>query len=412
MKFIADLHIHSKYSRATSGNMTVEGITKAAKIKGIKLVGTSDFTHPLWLKELKSKLVEAGNGIYKYDDVYFILEVEVSNVYTKNGRLRKIHNIIYTPSFKDIEKINKYLSRFGNLEADGRPTLGLDSESMVEGILSLSPDSFIVPAHIWTPWFSLFGSNSGFDSIEECYGKYSEEIFAAETGLSSDPPMNWRLSSLDRITLVSNSDAHSPKKLGREANVFDAPLSFYEIKDILKTKDRKRFLYTIEFFPEEGKYHYDGHRKCVVRLSPKEAILNNNICPVCGKGLTLGVLHRVEELADREEGFIPPNAIPYKHAVPLEEIISEVTGYGKESMMVKKIYEHLTNVFEGEFNVLLEVPIKDIERESDERVAKGVEKMRKGKVHVEPGYDGVFGVVRISKDEEPETEEKGQLSLF
>ena len=284
MRIIADFHLHSKHSRATSPDMEVESLVKWGKIKGINLIGTGDFTHPAYLYELKTKLEPTGAGLFKLKNsdstIQFILTVEVSNVYSQNSRLRKIHNILFAPSLELVEKLNAKLSKFGKLASDGRPTFGFSSKDLAKMVLDVSPDFFIVPAHAWTPWFSIFGSNSGFDSIEECFGEYSKYIFAIETGLSSDPLMNWRWSALDKITLISNSDAHSPSKLGREANIFDCKLDYFEIRDILKNRDSKKFLYTVEFFPEEGKYHYDGHRDCGILFSPEESKKQNNLCPV------------------------------------------------------------------------------------------------------------------------------------
>ncbi len=419
MKIVADLHVHSRFSRATSHNMRIPQIARMAKLKGIDLVGTSDFTHPGWLDELNRHLMEAGEGIYEYEGTKFILEVEVSNIYTRKGALRRIHNVIFTPSFDDVEKINKFLGRFGSLTADGRPTLGLDSEAMVEGILSLSPESFIVPAHIWTPWFGLLGSKSGFDSLQECFGKYADDIFAAETGLSSDPPMNWRLSELDRLTLISNSDAHSPARMGREANIFDIDLSFGELKDALKSKDPKRVLGTIEFFPQEGKYHYDGHRNCNIRFSPDQSTAAKNKCPVCGRVLTLGVLHRVEKLADRPSGFHPSNALAYHSIIPLAELIGEAKGMGRDTVGVTRVYERLCEDLGGEFNVLLWAEIDEISHLVGPEIARGIARMRKGQVKVDEGYDGVFGKISVfgqeGPDDDTEDEDEGkqeQLSLF
>lgn len=395
MEFIADLHIHSKFSRATSGDMVIPKIAQAAKEKGISLVATADFTHPGWLEMLRNDLSENGDGLFKYEDTNFILTTEVNNIYSKNGRLRRLHNIIYTPSFDDAVKINGFLGKYGNLKSDGRPILSLDSKLMLDKISEISPASFIVPAHIWTPWFSVFGSKSGFDSIEECFEDSTKEIFALETGLSSDPQMNWILSKLDRYSLISNSDAHSPSRLGREANVFNNYLSFPELKQVLKTKDRKRFLYTIEFFPEEGKYHYDGHRNCNVVVSPEESMAHDDLCPVCGKQLTIGVLHRVLLLGDRKLGFVPDNAIPYKSLVPLEEIIGEALGVGRDTLTVENKYKKLIGELNGEFNVLMYAPIADIVANSDERIGQAIELMRAGKVQINPGYDGVFGKVGI-----------------
>ncbi|MFB0508947.1 MAG: endonuclease Q family protein [bacterium] len=417
MQFIADLHIHSKFSRATSHDMLIPKIAETAKLKGIQLLGTGDFTHPKWLELLKKDLKPTGNGLYICKDIYFILTTEVNNIYTKDAKLRRIHNIIFSPDFKDVERINKFLGKYGSLASDGRPTLSLDSYTMLAEIKELSPDSFIVPSHIWTPWFSLYGSKSGFDSIAACFGDLKSEIFALETGLSSDPAMNWRLSELDAYTLISNSDAHSPSRLGREANVLDCELSYHEIRTVLKTKDKKKFLYTIEFFPEEGKYHYDGHRNCNVRLSPKQSVLNDDLCPVCGRRLTIGVLHRVESLADREQGFVPEKAIPYKNLVPLEEIIADALGVGRDTVAVRMKYDVLVKAFDGEFNVLLSAPIDDIKQQTDERIAIGIDKMRRGDITVLPGYDGVFGTIKIFSDEEKEAsvQEKPageQMNLF
>ena len=354
--FIADFHIHSKYSRATSKDMDLENLDKWAKIKGIKILGTGDFTHPEWLKNLKEKLEPAEPGLYKLKDqdkTRFVLTAEISCIYSKNNKVRKIHIIVFSPSFEICEKINAHLGWIGNLKSDGRPILGLDAKELAKIVLESSQDCLIVPAHLWTPWFSIFGSKSGFDSLEECFEEYTKYIYAGETGLSSDPEMNWKISDLDKITLISNSDAHSPRKLGREANVFDTELSYFAIADAIKSKDPKKFLYTIEFFPEEGKYHYDGHRACDVSLSPQESKKYNNICPNCGKPLTLGVLNRIEELADRKEGIKPTQAIPFKSLIPLEEIIASVLGQGTGTKRVIKEYDNLIKKFCNEFEILL-----------------------------------------------------------
>lgn len=415
MKFFADFHLHSKYSRATSSQMDLENLDKWGKIKGIKVLGTGDFTHPKWQKELKEKLRPAEEGLFLLkntnSETRFILTGEVSCVYFKGGKIRKIHLIIFAPDFEIIEKITRYLSLYGNLGADGRPTLNLDAKELVKIVLNVSEDCLIVCAHAWTPWFSIFGSRSGFDSIEECFEEYSKYIFAIETGLSSDPKMNWRLSSLDKITLISNSDSHSPQKIGREANVFDVDLSYFEIVKAIKEKNPKKFLYTIEFYPEEGKYHYDGHRKCGVRFSPKETKKYSGICPVCQRALTIGVLSRVEELADREDGFLPENKIPFKSLVPLIEIIAEVLNQDPETQKVKMEYEKLIKNFGNEFNVLLEAKYEDLEKVTLPKIAEGILRVREGKVFLEPGYDGVYGKVKIF--EEPNLE-KGwnQGTLF
>lgn len=415
MKFIADFHIHSKYSRATSSQANLEHYAQEAERKGIKIIGTGDFTHPQWFGEIKEKLEPAEPGLFKFknskNDVRFILSSEISCIYSKNGRLRKIHIIVLAPSIELVEKINAQLSWIGNLRSDGRPILGLDAKELVKIVLNICEDCLVIPAHIWTPWFSLFGSRSGFDSLEECFEEYSKYIYAGETGLSSDPPMNWRVSKLDRITLVSNSDAHSPQKLGREANVFDTELSYYEIVNAIKNKDKEKFLYTIEFYPEEGKYHFDGHRACGISLSPKEAKKYNNTCPVCGKPLTLGVLHRVEELADREEGFVPPDAIPYKSLIPLKEIIAEALSCGVATKEVEKEYENLISHFQNEFNILLSVTENDLKSVTLPEIAQGIIKARVGDVYIEPGYDGVFGKIKIFSEKE-KRQSPGQSTLF
>jgi uncharacterized protein (TIGR00375 family) len=379
--------------------MDLENLDKWTKIKGILVLGTGDFTHPLWLKEIKEKLESAEPGLFKLknspNQTRFILTTEVSCVYFKNGKQRKIHLIIFSPSIEVCEKINNYLKLYGSLESDGRPTLNLDAKELLKIVLNISEDCLVVPAHIWTPWFSLFGSKSGFDSIEECFEEYSNYIFAGETGLSSDPAMNWRLSSLDRITLISCSDAHSPSHIGREANVFNCELSYFEIIKAIKEKDKNKFLYTIEFYPEEGKYHYDGHRNCGVSFSPKETKKYNGICPVCGRPLTIGVLNRVEQLADRPEGFQPENAIPFKSVIPLEEIIADALGRNPGTIEVEKEYNNLIEKFENEFNVLLKVPRFDLESVTLPEIAEGIIRAREGKVFIEPGYDGVYGKIRI-----------------
>ena len=406
---IADLHIHSRYSRATSKEMIIPKIAEYAKLKGIGMVGTGDFTHPEWLKELKRNLKDTGNGIYEYNGVKFILNVEVNNIYTKKGKLRRLHILIFAPDFDTVDKINKYLGRYGKLASDGRPILSLDVYEMFKALLNISPDIFIIPAHIWTPWFSLFGANSGFDSLEECFGDLKDKFFAVETGLSSDPSMNWLWSCLDNYTLVSNSDAHSPSRLGREVNVFKEDLNYYELRDVLKNKDKKKFLYTIEFYPQEGKYHFDGHRKCGVRLSPKEARFNNNLCPVCSRNLTIGVLHRIEALSDRDEGYVPDDAIPYKRLIPLEEVIAEAKGCGRDTVGVKNEYRRLCNIFGNEFEILLNTPIDELKNNTEDKIAIAIDRVRRGDVVINPGFDGEFGKVKIFEEEKPK---ESQLGLF
>ncbi|MDP2905859.1 MAG: endonuclease Q family protein [Candidatus Omnitrophota bacterium] len=418
MEFIADFHIHSKYSRATSRDMDVQHLAEWAKIKGITLMGTGDFTHHLWLEELKNNLEDCGNGLFKYpacrqagQGVYFILTSEISSIYSKGGRCYRIHNMIFSPSFKTTDKINEYLSRCGNLASDGRPILGLDAAELARIVFDIDENCMVVPGHMFTPWFSLFGSMSGFDRIEDCFEKQSPKIFAGETGLSSDPAMCWRLSQLDRFTLISNSDSHSPAKIGREANVFDCELDYKTIREVLKTKDKKRFLYTIEFFPEEGKYHYDGHRLCATRLSPQETKANNGRCPKCGKPVTVGVVNRVEKLADRAKGYTPANAIPFRNLIPFDEIIAEAKGMGKASQAVEREYRALIAKFGTEFEILLGAPESELRKGLPQRIAEGVLRVRQGKVSIKAGYDGEYGIISIFGDEE-KTEGEKQLSLF
>jgi uncharacterized protein (TIGR00375 family) len=423
MRYIADLHIHSKHSRATSRNMSLENLWKWAQLKGIGVVGTGDFTHPKWFNELKEKLEPIGNNLFKLKDnykinhiplscmseVYFMLTTEISCIYSKNGRTRKVHSLIFVPDFSDASRISAALSKIGNLLSDGRPILGLDVEELFKTVLDMSADALFVPAHAWTPHFSVFGASSGFDSLEECFGELTRHISAIETGLSSDPSMNWRLSSLDNITLISNSDAHSPAKLGREANIFNNEISYKAIIDSIRTKTG--FLGTIEFFPEEGKYHYDGHRACKVRFSPKETIKHNYICPVCGKRLTVGVMHRVEKLADREDGYKPSGALPFFPIIPLQEIISETLKIGVNSKAVNDGYLQIIEKLGNEFKILMDIPLKDIEEAGTPLLGEAIARMRSGNVNIAPGFDGEYGKVRIFEDIDRE-EIKGQRMLF
>jgi uncharacterized protein (TIGR00375 family) len=410
MKFAADLHIHSKYSRATSPKMDIKTLSEFAKLKGISLMGTGDFTHHLWLEELKDILKDSGNGLFEYNGVNFMLTAEISGIYSKGGKVRKIHNVIFAPGFTVADKINSALSGYGNLASDGRPIIGIDAKELAEVLFGISRDIVIVPGHIWTPWFSLFGSKSGFDSIEECFEEYAKDIFALETGLSSDPGMNWRWSKLDRFSLISNSDSHSPQKIGREANIFDTEMSYRAIVDALKTKDNKRFLSTIEFFPEEGKYHFDGHRNCGVRLSPAETKKNKNICPVCGKPITVGVVNRVEELADRPEGFEPENRIPYQRAIPLSEIISDVLGVGDASKAVEAEYRGIVPRLGTELEILTEVREEELLKKIPLKIARAIINVRKGNVNILPGFDGEYGKIEILKKEEALSDK--QMNLF
>ena len=412
MKFVADFHIHSKYSRATSKDMDVEHLAEWSKFKGIDLIGTGDFTHHLWLEELKSKLESKGNGLFIYKDVNFILTAEISSIYSKRGKTYRIHNLIFAPSFEVVDKINNVLSRRGNLASDGRPILGVDAAEIARIVFDIDENCILVPGHIWTPWFSLFGSMSGFDRIEDCFERETHKIFALETGLSSDPAMNWRLSKLDRFSLISNSDSHSPAKLGREANVFDCELDYFKIRDVLSRKDKAKFLYTIEFFPEEGKYHFDGHRNCGICFSPKQSRESKNRCPKCGKSLTIGVMNRVEQLADRPEGTVPDNAIPFKNLIPLDEIIAEAKGVGKASLNVGREYHSLISKFGSEIEILLNAKEEDLRKNISERIAEGIIRVRQGKVKILPGHDGEYGKISIFSEEEEEKGSQAQLDLF
>lgn len=405
MRIIADFHIHSPYARAVSKDMTLENLDLWAGFKGINVIGTGDFTHPRWMKEIKSKLELAEQGLYKLrgsnSGIRFILTVEISSIYSKGGKTRRVHNLIFAPSIEAAEKINATLGCQGNLKSDGRPIVGVESKNLLKIALDTDPNCLFVPSHIWTPWFSLFGSMSGFDTVEECFDEYSKYIYALETGLSSDPVMNWRLSALDKYTLISNSDSHSLRRIGREANVLDTGFSYDGIISAIKSKDPKKFLSTIEFFPEEGIYHYDGHRNCKVRFTPQETRERKKICSVCGKPVTVGVMYRVEELADRTEGIRPAGAIPYKNMVPLDEIIAEALGVSSAtSKGVKKEYMNLVKEFGNEIAVLFDVAVNDLKPKVRPEIVEGIRRVREGRLKIEPGYDGLYGKIRIFEDGE------------
>lgn len=423
--FIADFHIHSKYSRATSRQCVPEYLDLWARRKGLSLIGTGDFTHPAWREELKEKLEPAEEGLFRLKKEYclpealasggpdprFILSSEISSIYKKNGKVRKIHNVILLPGLEDAEKLSHRLELIGNLHSDGRPILGLDSRDLLEITLECCPTALFIPAHIWTPHFSLFGAYSGFDSIEECFEDLTPHIFALETGLSSDPPMNWRLSALDRFTLVSNSDAHSPSKLAREANLFHTELSYSAILKALKDPKNNGFGGTIEFFPEEGKYHYDGHRPCKVCLKPSETISANGRCPVCGRRITVGVLHRVEELADRPEDFLLPDAMPFESLVPLPEVIAASLGCTPASIKVERQYESILHQVGSELFILREAPIEELQHHAGRCIAEGIRRLRSGEVDLNPGYDGEYGKIKLFDEKELEWM-AGQICLF
>jgi len=434
MQFVADFHIHSKYSRATSKDMDIDHLDKWARIKGIKVLGTGDFTHHLWLKELREKLEPAERGLFRLksfqsgareqkgilskfhipkEEIRFVLTAEISCIYSKHNKTRKVHLVILAPSFEVVDKINAHLGWIGNLKSDGRPILGIDAKEALKIVLSASEDCLVVPAHAWTPHFSVFGSVSGFDSLEECFDEYAKYIYAVETGLSSDPAMNWRLSQLDKITLISNSDSHSPTRIGREANILDTELDYFSITDVLRKRDLRKFLYTVEFFPEEGKYHYDGHRNCKVSFKPEETKKHKGICPVCGKPLTIGVMYRVAQLADRPacnalgvanagrpEGGKPEKTIPFKNLIPLDQIVADALGMGVASKKAQEAYRELINKLGTEFKILLEASREDISSASSSEIAEGVMRVREGKVKIEPGYDGEYGKIKIFEDSE------------
>jgi DNA helicase-2/ATP-dependent DNA helicase PcrA len=423
MKFIADLHIHSRFSRATSKDLNPENLNIWARKKGIALIGTGDFTHPGWIQELKERLDEKENGLYGLkpeleesilkefpasctSQTKFILSGEISCIYKKGGRTRKLHHLILMPDFESVARLNKELDRVGNILSDGRPILGLDSKVLLEMVLEASERAFFIPAHVWTPWFSLFGSKSGFDDIEECFEDLTPHIYALETGLSSDPPMNRLLSSLDNFLLVSNSDAHSPSKLGREANIFNTEMDYDHITQSMKTK--KGFEGTIEFYPEEGKYHLDGHRKCDLRLHPDETRKHNGICPVCGKKLTVGVLSRISELSDRKK---PVLSKEYYSLIPLVEILSEILGTGPNTKTVSKVYEKLLNALGPELKILMDTPIEDMAAIGGQLLSTAVSRMREGKVICREGYDGEYGTISLFHESEKH-ELMGQKRLF
>ncbi len=426
MRFHADLHVHSKYSRATSRDLDLEHLAAWAARKGIGVVATGDFTHPAWRAELKDKLIPAEPGLFRLradieqaiarelpaacrTPVRFMLEVEISTIYKKGEKTRKVHHLIYAPDFAVADRISERLARIGNIASDGRPILGLDSRDLLEITLAASPDAFFIPAHIWTPWFAALGSQSGFDSIAACYGDLAAHIFAVETGLSSDPPMNWRLSMLDRYRLVSNSDAHSPGKLGREATTFDCAVDYFAMRRALETGEG--YVGTVEFFPEEGKYHLDGHRKCGVKLSPRETLAQGGRCPVCGGPMTIGVLHRVEALADRDEDEARPPATAgeVSNLVPMPEVLGEIAAVGPASRTVARGYDRLLSALGSELAILQSLPLEDIARAGSSLLAEGIARLRAGKVIREAGYDGEYGVIRLFADDELRQETAGGM---
>ncbi len=428
MKFIADLHIHSRYSRATAKNLNLETLYIEAQRKGLTVVATGDFTHPAWYAELEEKLVPAEAGLFELrpelaaacDDlvpnscrgkVRFILETEISNIYKKSERTRKNHNLVFMPDLESARGFNQRLEQIGNIHSDGRPILGLDARDLLEIVLETGPDAHLIPAHVWTPWFSLLGSKSGFDSVEACFGDLSHHIFALETGLSSDPPMNWRIEALDKYSLVSNSDAHSPAKLGREANCFHTELSYMGIFEALKDREGDKFKGTLEFYPEEGKYHVDGHRKCGVQLLPRETRTYDGLCPVCGKPLVLGVLHRVEELADRPQGYRPATGVDFTHLVPLEDILAQLLRVGPKSKKVASAQTHLLETLGPELDILRDLPLTALTDSKIPHFSEAVRRVRQHEIAFSPGYDGEYGRLQIFSPHEWQ-QLSGQRQLF
>ncbi len=417
MRIIADFQLHSKFSRATSKNMDTEHLSKGAKLKGLNLLGTGDISHPIWLQTLENELQEIpDSGLFKFDDMLFMLTGEVSTIYNFNNKNRKIHHVYHLPSLEIAKQMNEAISKFGNLKFDGRPILKMSSSEFVEICMNISKDIFIYPSHMWTSWFGALGEYSGFNSLEECYQDQIKNIFASETGMSSDPAMNWRISALDKFTLLSSSDSHSPNpwRLGREANVFDIEkITYWEIHNAIKNKDKKKFLFTIETSPFYGKYHFTGHKDCGISLEPKEAVKLNNICQKCKRKLTIGVAQRVEQLIDRPEGFIPKNAIPFKTLLPLYEIISYATGVGQ--LYNKKVlaeHDKLIAKFENELNVLLNISKEELVKITNEKIADAIIKVRDGKINYVAGYDGEYGIPIFDEKEFVGIEERQNKAKF
>ncbi len=417
MKQIADFHIHSKYSRACSKNLTLENIDSACRIKGVDIIATGDFTYPQWFRDIKNELDEVKNsGLYihkkaKDDKVKFILSTELALIYKDGGKARRIHIVVHAPNRESAEELNKYLDKGYNIKSDGRPILGMSAPALMKICLSIHPDFLIYPAHIWTPWFSVFGSKSGFDSMEECFHDYTDYIYAYETGLSSDPQMNWRLSALDDLVMLSNSDAHSLPNIAREANVLELDnVTYSEIFNAIKNNNTKIIKSTIEFFPEEGMYHIDGHRSCGISMTPSETKKHNGICPHCRKPLVIGVLNRVEELADRKENYKPKERPSYIKLVGLDKIIADSIGIkSRQSKKVQNIYNNITSKLGCELDILMDVPINKIKEASFSEVAIGISRVRDENLDVTPGFDGQYGIVKIFSDEEKENNKQLKL---
>ena len=458
MRIIADFHFHSRFSRACSKDLTIPNLEKIAAFKGVHLLGTGDFTHPQWFAEIKKILEPAEPGLYKVKNQYslqrfnlspalsspgegeaagaagaglsasskkskvrFVLSCEISSIYKQGEKVRRIHTVFVMPSIDSASRFREALvSRGANLSSDGRPIVGISAEELAKIALDIDKKTMVIPAHIWTPWFSMFGSMSGFDSVEECFGKMAPFVFAVEMGMSSDAPMNWRVKNLDRLALLASSDAHSLRRIAREGNVFELPspqdLSYDWIYNVIKKKDPKVFLYTIKYYPQEGRYHYDGHDKCNFSCKPQETKKLKGICPKCGRSLTVGVLARVEELADpnRPEGYRPKNAIPTRHLVPLEEVIADALGKGVQTKTVQSAYEDLVQKAGGEYQVLLDLSYEKLAELTQPIIVEGIKRNREEKLYIEPGFDGRYGKIQIFTETEREKFSSGgsQKALF
>lgn len=400
MDIIADLHIHSRFSRATGKDLNLANLEKYALIKGVDLLGTGDFTHPKWIEEIKESLSEDDTGILRSKGGFpFVLQSELSLIYSQEGKGRRVHLVLLAPNLDVVQQITEYLLTKGRIDYDGRPIFGIPCPEFTEAMKKISNDIEIIPAHAWTPWFGIFGSNGGFNSVEECFKDQAKHIFALETGLSSDPPMNWRLSKLDRFSLVSSSDLHSywPWRIGREATIFDIELTYKNLIKAIRTKEGLGG--TIEVDPNYGKYHFTGHRNCNVCLDPKRSRDLKDICPVCGKKMTVGVLERVEELADRPEGFRPKGSKPFKSLIPLSEILAKLLDKAVATNAVWKEYNNLISHFRSEFNIMLNVPEQELAKVSNARIAEMIIKNREGKVEIHPGYDGEYGIPIFSDED-------------
>ncbi len=424
MHYIADLHLHSHYARATSKYLNLETLYQWAQIKGIDVIGTGDFTHPAWFKTLQEKLEPDGTGFYRlkepptrpalpnlkplHTQVRFCLSTEISCIYSYAGRVRKGHYLVYAPDLDTVAQLNTRLGAIGNLSADGRPILGLSARNLLEIVLTISKRTHLIPAHVWTPWFSALGSKAGYDSIKACFRDLTPYIFALETGLSSDPAMNWHISSLDKYTMVSNSDAHSPQNIGREANLFNTECTYDAMFEAIKTK--KGFKGTLEFFPQEGKYHLDGHRACKVCLTPDQTKQQKKRCPVCNRPLTIGVLNRVLSLADRSKPIQPVGTPNFEYIVPLPEIIAQIVQKGTKTKTVEKIFTQIINLFGNEFTFLRHTPINTIQKQLGHLYATAIYRLRKHLTRITPGYDGVYGVVHLL-EENKKTSQQTSLNL-